>query len=254
MTSHELSEIMNFLSEYVTKQLGSGVHTSRVIRNSRRIIEELRLDVALAAFHKNVIISIWDKENETHLTRVVSIPALPVSFQMNSELSALSWEAYDEKLTLSDIRKRYFSIINKKNLSPLLITICVSFANASFCRLFGGDMIAMIVVLFSTFIGCIIKNWLSSKKVINYFIFAITSLIVSAIASISVILDCNANIALATSPLFLIPGVPLINGFIDIVEGHILIGLSRIVNALMLIFCIAVGLSITLMIVKNQLI
>ena len=49
------------------------------------------------------------------------------------------------------------------------------------------------------------------------------------------------------------PGVPLINGVIDIVEGHILIGFSRLINALLLIVCIAVGLSATLMIVKNSL-
>ncbi|WP_418406410.1 threonine/serine exporter family protein, partial [Alistipes putredinis] len=52
---------------------------------------------------------------------------------------------------------------------------------------------------------------------------------------------------------FLVPGVPLINGVIDIVEGHILIGCSRLINALLLIVCIAVGLSATLMIVKNSL-
>ena len=39
---------------------------------------------------------------------------------------------------------------------------------------------------------------------------------------------------------------------IDIVEGHILIGCSRLINALLLIVCIAVGLSATLMIVKKQ--
>ena len=53
--------------------------------------------------------------------------------------------------------------------------------------------------------------------------------------------------------LFLIPGVPLINGVIDIVEGHILLGLSRIINALLLVICIAIGLSVTLLLVKNSL-
>ena len=53
--------------------------------------------------------------------------------------------------------------------------------------------------------------------------------------------------------LYLIPGVPLINGVIDIVEGHVLNGIARLTSALMLIVCIAVGLSCTLMIVKNGL-
>ena len=47
--------------------------------------------------------------------------------------------------------------------------------------------------------------------------------------------------------------MPLINGVIDIVEGHILNGIARLTSALMLIVCIAVGLSGTLMIVKSAL-
>ena len=60
-------------------------------------------------------------------------------------------------------------------------------------------------------------------------------------------------VAIDTSVLFLIPGVPLINGVIDIVEGHILNGIARLTSALMLIVCIAIGLSGTLMIVKSAL-
>ena len=63
----------------------------------------------------------------------------------------------------------------------------------------------------------------------------------------------SAETALATSVLFLVPGVPLINGVIDIVEGHILIGCSRLINALLLIICIAIGLSATLLMVKDGL-
>ena len=49
------------------------------------------------------------------------------------------------------------------------------------------------------------------------------------------------------------PGVPLINGLIDITDGHIQIGISRLVNAFMLIICIAIGMSVTLMLVKDSL-
>ena len=62
------------------------------------------------------------------------------------------------------------------------------------------------------------------------------------------------DIAIGTSVLFLIPGVPLLNGVIDIVESHILLGTTRLVSALLLVMCIAVGLSITLAIVHNGLV
>ena len=72
-------------------------------------------------------------------------------------------------------------------------------------------------------------------------------------ASVALMFDTTSEVALATSVLFLIPGVPLINGVIDIVEGHVLIGCSRLIGALLLILCIAVGLSVTLLMVKGSL-
>jgi len=54
--------------------------------------------------------------------------------------------------------------------------------------------------------------------------------------------------------LYLIPGVPLINGVIDIVEGHTLTGITRLANALLLIVCLAIGLSFTLILFKGSLI
>lgn len=65
--------------------------------------------------------------------------------------------------------------------------------------------------------------------------------------------DTTSEIALATSVLYLIPGVPLINGIIDIVEGETIIGCSRLISAFLLIICIAIGMSFTLMLVKNSL-
>ena len=53
---------------------------------------------------------------------------------------------------------------------------------------------------------------------------------------------------MASSVLYLIPGVPLINSIIDILGGHVLIGMARAVNAAILIICIALGLSVTLLI------
>ena len=36
-TQAELTELLDFIGEYATYLLGSGVHTSRVVRNARRI-------------------------------------------------------------------------------------------------------------------------------------------------------------------------------------------------------------------------
>lgn len=50
-TQQELCDILGFIAEYATYQLGSGVHTSRVIRNAQRIGEALGVDVQLSSLY-----------------------------------------------------------------------------------------------------------------------------------------------------------------------------------------------------------
>ena len=54
--------------------------------------------------------------------------------------------------------------------------------------------------------------------------------------------------ALATSVLFLIPGVPLINSLTDMIDGNTLNGIVRGVTGLIMAFAIALGLMIAIQI------
>lgn len=252
-TRQELTEILDFIAEYSTYLLGSGVHTSRVIRNSQRIGESQGIDIQLSSFQKSTIITARDEQSGEAITRVVKIPALPVSFERNSDLSALSWDAVDEALPLGEIRRRYGELVAKPRIDPIFVLITVGLANASFCKLFGGDWTAVSIVFTATLVGFAAKQRMQAHGVNHFLIFIIAAFMASLCASAALRFDCTAETALATSVLFLVPGVPLINGVIDIVEGHILIGCSRLINALLLIICIAVGLSATLLMVKDGL-
>lgn len=252
-TKRELTEILDFVAEYATHLFGSGVHTSRVIRNSQRIGTSQGVEITLTSFQKSTIVTAHDTQSGEAVTRVVKIPALPISFERNSDLSALSWDAFDEGLPLDEIRRRYEALVSKPRMDPIFVLITVGMANASFCRLFGGDWTAVGIVFTSTLVGFAAKQRMQAHGLNHFLIFIISAFMASLCATAALRFDCTAEIALATSPLFLVPGVPLINGVIDIVEGHILIGCSRLINALLLVVCIAVGLSATLIMVKNSL-
>lgn len=249
-TQQELCDILGFIAEYATYQLGSGVHTSRVIRNAQRIGEALGVDVQLSSFQKSTILTVLDTVSGESATRVVAIPSLPISFERNSDLSALSWDALDEGLSLDEIRSRYRTLVDKPRMDPIFTLVVVGLANASFCKLFGGDWTAVDIVFTATLVGFAVKQRMQAHAVNHFLVFACSAFVASLCATAALRFDCTAEIALATSPLFLVPGVPLINGVIDIMEGHVLMGGSRLVNALLQIVCIAVGLSATLLMVK----
>lgn len=249
-----VADASDFIARYLSYMLGAGVHTSRVVRNSKRIGSALGLDVSIHTSQKTATLTVCEKESRIMNTRVVDIPPFPISFEWNADLSALSWAAYDQSLTLEEIRSRFDRLVSKPGMNPVFVLFMVSLANASFCRLFGGDIWAMLVTFTATMIGFFTRQHLMKNKVNHYIVFIVSAFVASVCASTALTLGLeSAEIALATSVLYLVPGVPLINGLIDITDGHIQIGISRLVNAFMLIVCIAIGMSVTLMMVKDSL-
>ncbi|MDR0536733.1 MAG: threonine/serine exporter family protein [Tannerellaceae bacterium] len=247
-----LEDATLFMSEYIATLMGSGVHTSRVVRNSRRMAESLGLEMQLSVFHRTVILNM--EKGCYSSSKIVEVPTLPINFRYNSELSGLSWEAFDRRLPLEEIRSKYEKIVSAAPLNHNIVMLMAASANASFCRLFSGDWLSTLIVFIAAIVGFRVRRILTRRHTDFHLTILSSAFLVSLIASSSLLFNTTADIAITTSVLYLIPGVPLINGVIDIVEGYILCGFARLTKAMLIIFCIAIGLSLTLWIVKNGLI
>ena len=105
-----------------------------------------------------MVVSVCDIDSTEVYNEVAIIPAFPISFELNAELSALSWEAYDNHLPLETLWDKYEKIISRPKMDPLCTLFLVGFANASFCALFGGDWTARLIVFSATLIGFYIKQ------------------------------------------------------------------------------------------------
>ena len=252
-TKEEIKEFARFIAEYASCLLGSGVHTSRVIRNSTRIAQSMGWQIHMTTFQKTIIMTVTDHDKLLTYTEVIEIPGLPINFEYNSELSSLSWEAYDKHLTIDELRSKFLMIKNGPKMNEWLITLLVGFANAAFCRLFGGDLWAMFIVFIATVVGFFVRLQLQHKGINHFIVFTVSAFVASLCASSALLFDPTAEIAIATSVLYLIPGVPLFNGVIDILEGHTLTGGTRLIQAFLLIICVAVGLSFSLVLFQNRL-
>lgn len=53
----EFHRIADFIAEYAVRLMGSGVHTSRVVRNTMRISEALGVVTQMTLLHKTIIFS-----------------------------------------------------------------------------------------------------------------------------------------------------------------------------------------------------
>ncbi len=249
--TEDIQELSDFLLDYAVSLMGVGAHTARVVRNTVRIAECYGYDVDMTIFQRNVTMTVKNSHDSSiRRTYVRKLIPMALNLRVISKLSALSWDAYDDCLPLNEVKAVYADIMAEPPISRWFVLLAASAGNAAFCRLFGGDIYAMGIVFIATLIGFLVRQELMKRHMDHRIVFFISAFLASLIASAGVHFNIGGtqDVAIAVSVLYLIPGVPLINSIIDVIEGHVLIGLSRAINAGILITCIALGLYMTLII------
>jgi len=239
------------LSDIASALMSSGAHTMRIIQNVSRMAETFGYDLDLSVFQLSIMMTIARKDDPGKLlTQIKKIKPLHLNFTIVSELSALSWDTYDKHLPFEEVKSNFQTIISQKRMPAWLTLLLVAFANAAFCGLFKGDFTAIGFVFFATLAGFFVRQEMMKKHINHLVVFTTSAFLASLLAGLGYVIHVGhtPEIALASSVLFLIPGVPLINSILDILQGHILTGIARLVNATSLIVCIAIGLFTSMLI------
>lgn len=255
MKYRELKEVSSFLAEYAACLLGSGVHTSRTERNTKRIGLSLGTDVHLNLSMKTMTLTVRNIETGESITEVIDVPHKPIKFFLNSELSALSWEVHDRSLNIDETKQRYDEILLRSNRQPFWVAwLLISLSNACFCRLFEGDYLSMLIVAIASAMGFYTRHFVVKKQINLYIAITLAATVSSGMAVLGghILPTLTSATAVATSVLYLIPGVPLINGIIDIVEGHTLSGVSRLIQGGLIVLSISSGMAITLLLTTGS--
>lgn len=239
-----------FLCDYATTLLECGATTVRIEKNVGRIAEAYGCRAEVVIFPKHVEVVERSVSTEERNIFVKTISHGGINYSTISDLSKLSWNCVDRMLPLETARGEYQRICQVKRLPSTLVTLLTSLANASFCRLFEGDLPSMGIVFVATLCGFYLKNILCSK-----YHFDLRAAIIVA-GCVSAILSCagyvfgwgeTPDVALATSVLYLVPGIPYLNSVSDLINGHYLCATSRFIHAATLTVCLSVGLYIGLL-------
>lgn len=242
-------ELINFLADYASTMISVGSYNSRVSRCVKRIAAYYGYDASIFVLLKHISISVTDIDNyENRRTYVKDITQHSINLSMISELSALSWSIKDENLTLDEAKKIYKEILKTKGTKFGLSIIFISAAFGAFCKLFGGDFWSIFFVIIGTMAGVSIRHFLNKKNMDIRVTYIICSFISSFIAYLATDFDLSKTPtpAISASILYLFPGIVILNSMFDILDQNVLIGISRAVNAAILILCMSVGIYITL--------
>ena len=250
---------MDFLLRFATTQTSVGVQTSRIVINTTRIAHAYGYEPTIMTFQRNITMTLTPVLGDgRHSYRPLDAHPVsgmlqhrhgPLNFFYNAELSRLSWFAYDNHLSLDELEERFQRIIQTPPMNRWLMLYLISQANMAFCLLFGGDLMSGLFVFLGTFCGFLLRQELNRHHVYHYLTVVLSAVVASFIVGVGAKLGCEEmpKIALSASVLYLIPGVPFINGMMDILDGYVLNGISRLLTAVMIVVSITVGLSFTLM-------
>lgn len=239
-----LSDLSLFLSRYSAWLLGAGATSIRLEKNVNRIVKAYGKEVELAIMTRHVHLSLWEEGKTGMETAIATVNHNVICFNINTSLSKLSWEIADGRVDFNLAKERFESIIRNDRQNKWMVMLLVAFANASFCRLFGGDLIAMLTVWVATLAGYFLKILLLERGV-DARVMAIACSFVSAVLGATnqlVGLGTTPDIALGTSVLYIVPGIPFINSFSDLLYRHYLCCFSRFMDAVVLTCCLSLGL------------
>lgn len=233
-----------FLSRYSGSLLGSGATCIRLEKNVTRIARAYGMEAEISIMPRHVHLSVWKNGMAEAVTSIAAVSGQGISFEVNTLLSRLSWEIADGKTGFDAAVSRFDEIISTPHVANPFLPLLVALANASFCRLFGGDAVAMIIVGLATLAGYYLKIWLARRHTDVRLIVLACSFVSAVLGATDMLFSIGdtPSVALATSVLYLVPGVPFLNSFSDMLYRHYLCSISRFADALVIMCCLSVGL------------
>jgi uncharacterized membrane protein YjjP (DUF1212 family) len=181
-------------------------------------------------------------EFRTKLRRIV---AIGVNMQVIAEINELSRKVTEGQIDRFQVRAELERIDKlPRQYNRWVVVVMVGLACGAFSRLFGGDWPVFMV----TTVAASVAMWFRQEMARRYFnsllIVTGTAFVAGLVASVASVwrLTDNPQIALSASVLLLVPGAALINAADDLLNGHLVIGITRGVTGLLISLGIALGL------------
>lgn len=240
----KINKLCRLLLEIGSLLMAAGANTARIRTTVLRIANAYGYNAELLITHRALMLTLYDEERDYFFSRLKRTSPHGANFKMVSGISRMSWRIVEDKWNLEQVQQEIERLKSVPHYNRLIILSVVALADASFCRLFGGGYIEMIVAFVATFAGLFVRQEVTKKGFNPYLTIFFAALVSSLISGLSVKMNWGANpeYAFATSVLYLIPGIPLINSMSDLLDGNLMNGIVRGVNGLIIAFAISLGL------------
>ena len=236
--------------------LASGAHCGRLNSNIGRLASTWGFAVDMNPTFKGLFVTVKDKKHpDNTVTCYRSSPPHEVHLAVLTDVSHLSWRVQEEELPIDEVEREFECIKAKRNYNSVQVALAVGLSCAGLCLFSFGDWTNALVTFVAASIGFMVKAIVSKKKfnaMIALTIAAFVTTLITALGSLYSLGE-HPEAAMATAVLYLIPGVPLINCVIDLIEGYLSSAINRALFGGFILLSIAAGMTlcITLLGISN---
>lgn len=244
MNQEELHQVIDVCLWAGALLLQNGANAHRVEKDVHRLGTALgceALDI-LVSPNAIVITVIHGDEYRTKLRRVSHYG---VNLTIVSGVNRVSRRAAQGELDITGVQSELARISGIGwHYNRWLVVALVGLACAAFSQLMGGDTVTFFIVWLAASLAMFVRQELTKRNILPLIIVVVTAFVAGlAASSVSIWrLSPHPDIALAASVLLLVPGVPLINAAADLLEGHIVTGMTRGMMGALISMAIALGL------------
>lgn len=236
--------------------LSSGAHCGRISSNLNRLAATWGFEVDMEPTFKGLTVRVKDvNDSENTVTAFQTSPPYSVHLAVLTAISHLSWRVVEQKLSIEEVEREFAEIKIRPNYKDWQVAIAVGFSCAGICMFSFGDIHNALVAFIAAAIGSMFRTKVAKMKFNPMISISIAAFISTLITGLGTLFNIGAHpeAAMATAVLYLIPGVPLINCVIDLIEGYLSSAINRALFGGFILLCIATGMTlcITLLGINN---
>lgn len=228
--------------------LENGAEIFRVEETIGRICRHYGIDTSDVFVLSNGIFVTAGDVKEQYFARVQHIPVRGANLAKVAAVNQLSREIAEGRYTIEQVEACLDDIANMPGKTIKMRVLASGIGSGAFCYMFGGSVRDSVSALAAGLLLCLFVTYVSrpylSKMVANILGGALVTLVCISMYLIG--FGEHLNYMIIGSIMPLVPGVAFTNAIRDIADENYIAGSVRMLDALLVFFCVAMGVGLVL--------
>lgn len=228
-----------------------------VMRNGgSTVAAERSFNNILTGYEQSAVATVWRLDfvaatiavNGRSSTLVRSVGPIGVNLSRAAAVADLSARAAEGTVAVAALRTELAGIENRASpYGRWFSMVAAAGIGAALSQFAGGDLGSLWIAAAAAAVGQLLRSMLQARKVPTANVTLICGLVSACLASAALRFGVSevVPVTLVASVVYLAPGLPLINGFVDMTSHRFLcVGMERIANAVFLFLVLAIAIAL----------